>query len=490
MKNKNMQNKKIIEIIKADYFKDFLDLKENNLLLQDELKETYPQITNRLHDTSLSERISEYIFAYDRQNFLDLEQYKKAEETILEGLSSLERFTNYIPLDEEKESPLGFLLIELFPTFLVLRTYEVRGFSYSLKQGRWRISLKETNEQILHFGTLDLVYKRGKFYKDVRLGFRGFGATGTKRTIFHGLPLFYMVEDFEREKHIELPTTITYGDLLRAQRDGLSKKDIISKHLKNAKKLENIVNINKFSLTESYTLIKAATEFDERTFVNFVKWFREKGRYISPSVSTPHSFKYYRTFFICAFILDSIGEYKNLAKEHEVIERTGLYSIARDYVRMCRSRRRKLNINFTSKRKLEEKHDRLYVSIRNKEYRDEKANVPFEIHEDFKPLVKAIKKRDNPFKYLSRPIYLIMEGDKMHHCVGSYIYFVRSGKCVIASVELDNIHYTLELRAVIKDNEVTGYHLAQMQSAYNGGVKKKEHEEFVITFLNNIKLQK
>ena len=485
-----MKSKKIIEIINAGYFKDFLDLKENNLLLQDELKETYPQITNRLNDTSLSERISEYIFAYDRQNFLDLEQYKKAEKTILEGLSSLERFTNYIPLDNEKESPLGFLLIELFPTFLVLRTYEVRSFSYSLKQGRWCISLKETNEQLLHFNTLDLVYKRGKFYKDVRLGFRGFGATGTKQTIFHGLSLFYMVEDFEREKHIELPTTITYGDLLRAQRDGLSKKDILSKHLKNAKKLENIVNVNKFSLTESYTLIKAATEFDERTFVNFVKWFREKGRYISPSASTPHSFKYYRTFFICAFILDSIGEYENSLKEQEIIERTGLYSIARDYVRMCRGRRRKLNINFTSKRKLEEKHDRLYVSIRNKEYRDEKANVPFEIHEDFKPLVKAIKKRDNPFKYLSRPIYLIMEGDKMHHCVGSYIYFVHSGKCVIASVELDNVHYTLEIKAVVKDNEIAGYHLAQMQSAYNGGVKKKEHEEFVITFLNNIKLPK
>lgn len=490
MKNKNIKNTQTIKIINVGYFKNFLDLKENNLLLQDELEETHPQITDRLNATSLSERISEYVFAYDGQIFLDLEQYKKVEKTILEGLSSLERFTNYITLDSEKESPFGFLLIELFPTFLVLRTYEVRGFNYSLKQGRWNTSLKNTNEQILHFDTLDLVYKRGSFYKDVRLGFRGFGATGTKQTIFHGLPLFYIVEDFEKEKHIELPTTITYGDLLRAQRDGLSKKDILSKHLKNAKKLENIVNVNKFSLTESYTLIKAETEFNERTFVNFVKWFREKGRYISPSVNTPYSFKYYRTFFICAFILDSIGEYENLTKEHERIERAGLYRIARDYVRMCRSRRRKLNINFTSKRKLEERHDRLYVSIRNKEFRDKKANVPFKIHEDFKPLVKAIKKRDNPFKYLSRPIYLIMEGDKMHHCVGSYIHYVHSGKCVIASVEMDNIHYTLELRAVIKDNEVAGYHLAQMQSAYNGGVKKKEHEEFVITFLNNIKLPK
>ena len=302
MKNKDIKNTQAIKIINVGYFKNFLDLKENNLLLQNKLEETHPQITDRLNATSLSERISEYVFAYDGQNFLDLEQYKKVKKTILEGLSSLERFTNYITLDSEKESPFGFLLIELFQTFLVLRTYEVRGFNYSLKQGRWNTSLKNTNEQILHFDTLDLVYKRGSFYKDVRLGFRGFGATGTRQTIFHELPLFYMVEDFEREKNIELPTTITYGDLLRAQRDGLSKKDILSKHLKNAKKLENIVNVNKFSLTESYTLIKAATEFDERTFVNFVKWFREKGRYISPSASTPHSFKYYRTFFICAFI--------------------------------------------------------------------------------------------------------------------------------------------------------------------------------------------
>ena len=147
MKSKNTQSKKIIEIINAGYFKDFLDLKENNLLLQDELKEACPQIINRLDNTALSERISEYVFAYDMQNFLDLKQYKKTEKTILEGLSSLERFTNYIPLDSEKESPLSFLLIELFPTFLVLRTYEVIGFNYSLKQGRWGISLKDTNRR-------------------------------------------------------------------------------------------------------------------------------------------------------------------------------------------------------------------------------------------------------------------------------------------------------------------------------------------------------
>ena len=486
MKDKNNLN---LKNINYSYFKDFLDSKNNNLLLHNEFVESY-LCTSKFKKSSFSESISKYVFAYDEQRFLDFEEYKKIEKTTIKDLSPLEKFTDYIRLHEDKNSPLKFLVIELFSTFLTLKTFEIKEFYHYDRNHGWRISLELKNEQIFHYNTLDIVHLKKEHYKDVKLGFKGFGATGTKESIFHGLPLFYLVEDFEREKHIDLPTTISYGDLLRAQRDGLSKKDIISKHLKNAKKLENVVNVNKFSLTESYTLIKAATEFDERSFANFVKWFREKGRYISPSKSTPYSFKYYRMFFICVFILDSIGEYEDLAEKHETIERADLYHVARDYVRMCRDRRRKLNINFTSKRKLEEKHERLYVSIKNKELRDENVNIPFEIHKDFKPLVKAIKKRDNPFKYLSRPISLIMEGDKMHHCVGGYVHSVRSGKCVIATINLDKIHYTLEIRAVVKDNEVAGYHLAQMQSAFNGGIKKKEHEEFVITFLNNIKLPK
>lgn len=42
MKNKNVKNTQAIKIINVGYFKDFLDLKENNLLLQNELEETHP----------------------------------------------------------------------------------------------------------------------------------------------------------------------------------------------------------------------------------------------------------------------------------------------------------------------------------------------------------------------------------------------------------------------------------------------------------------
>ena len=76
----------------------------------------------------------------------------------------------------------------------------------------------------------------------------------------------------------------------------------------------------------------------------------------------------------------------------------------------------------------------------------------------------------------------------MGHCVGSYIGAVEMGECVILTVDLDDIHYTLEVSAVVKDDGLAGYHLCQMQSKYNGGVKNPEHRNQVITFLNNIDL--
>lgn len=324
------------------------------------------------------------------------------------------------------------------------------------------------------------------------MGFGGIGCSGLRETVFKGLPLFFIADDFERDKGLDLPTTITYGDLLRAQRDGLSKKDILQKHLKNAKKLENIVNVNKFTLTEAYTLIKAVTEFDDKTFVNFVKWFREKGRKIQPPKDLPYSFLEYRNFFITVFILDTIGEFEKIMNEPSDklhIRNTDSYITASDYIRMCRTRRRKLKIDFSSMRKLEEKHNKLFVSIRNKEYKNEYSSAPFEIHKKYAPLLKIVRKRDNPFKYLSKPIQLLQEGDRMHHCVGTYIDSVKGGFCVILTVDLEGVHYTLEVRAVEKDQKLVGYHLAQMQTAYNNGVDKEEHRNFVITFLNKIPIK-
>lgn len=478
--------------INSELFKNFLDAKEENLLNKSNFQET--NIYRQFRYLRPADDFYRYVFVYDKKDYLTIDSYIEKEKEYNQKLQGLDEYTASIPVNKTKESLLKLLIVEVYQTFLILKVFSPSHFEYETGYDSWRLVFYEENVQILHYKSLDLVFKkngRNKFAKEVRLGFNGFGGTGLDHTIFKGLPLFYAVEDFERDKKVNLPTTITYGDLLRAQRDGLSRKEILQKHLKNASKLENVVNVNKFSVTEAYTLIKMATEFDDKSFVNFVKWFREKGRFIQPPNNIPYSFKNYRTFYICIFILDVVGEYDTLvffADNPNDIKFEDYYITAKDYVRMCRDRRRKLNINFSSMRKLEENHDKLYASIQNKLLKEENSDEPFEIHEEYKPLIKAVKKRNNPFKYLSKPIDLIIEGNKMHHCVGSYIYSVRRGDCVIVSVVIDQIRYTLEIEAVMKEHEIAGYHLAQMQSIFNGGVKKQEHEDYVISFLNNISL--
>lgn len=492
MKETNNKNKPIQ--IDNLFFEEFLESKQGELFRDSRFKET--EFSERLSPLgSLTKTEERYLFAYDEKHFLDFDEFINKQKSIKDELKLIEKFTNVVKLEDDRVAPLGFLLIRVFSKYLVLENYEARAFWCDKKTSEWHLPVKKTNTQLLHFNSLDLVYKKSglnTYYKEVRLGFGGIGCSGLRETVFKGLPLFFIADDFERDKGIDLPTTITYGDLLRAQRDGLSKKDILQKHLKNAKKLENIVNVNKFTLTEAYTLIKAVTEFDDKTFVNFVKWFREKGRKIQPPKDLPYSFLEYRNFFITVFILDTIGEFEKIMNDPSDklhIRNTDSYITASDYIRMCRTRRRKLKIDFSSMRKLEEKHNRLFVSIRNKEYKNEYSSAPFEIHKEYAPLLKIVRKRDNPFKYLSKPIQLLQEGDRMHHCVGTYIGSVKGGFCVILTVDLEGVHYTLEVRAVEKDQKLVGYHLAQMQTAYNNGVDKEEHRNFVITFLNKIPIK-
>lgn len=492
MKETNNKNKPIQ--IDNLFFEEFLESKQGELFRDSRFKET--EFSERLSPLgSLTKTEERYLFAYDEKHFLDFDEFINKQKSIKDELKLIEKFTNVVKLEDDRVAPLGFLLIRVFSKYLVLENYEARAFWCDKKTSEWHLPVKKTNTQLLHFNSLDLVYKKSglnTYYKEVRLGFGGIGCSGLRETVFKGLPLFFIADDFERDKGLDLPTTITYGDLLRAQRDGLSKKDILQKHLKNAKKLENIVNVNKFTLTEAYTLIKAVTEFDDKTFVNFVKWFREKGRKIQPPKDLPYSFLEYRNFFITVFILDTIGEFEKIMNEPSDklhIRNTDSYITASDYIRMCRTRRRKLKIDFSSMRKLEEKHNKLFVSIRNKEYKNKYSSAPFEIHKKYAPLLKIVRKRDNPFKYLSKPIQLLQEGDRMHHCVGTYIDSVKGGFCVILTVDLEGVHYTLEVRAVEKDQKLVGYHLAQMQTAYNNGVDKEEHRNFVITFLNKIPIK-
>lgn len=471
------------ENINQDLFVNFFKSSKKNILPEIDLR-SY----NIPKKSSINLMTYAYLFAFDGNSYLSAEQLRKLQEKVLGKFKEIYPFTG--SSIEINNSPYNFLLVEVKEECLILSKFTINLVTFSKDENgevKSYFHFKEKDKHILFYESLDVMFVKDKYHKPVRLGFGGLGATEMKETVFKGLPLFYQVEDFERDKIRDWPTTLTYGDLLRAQRDQLNRKELLQKHLKKASDLDGVINFNKFSVTEVYTLVKAATEFEEKTFINFVKWFREKGRYIKLFSYIPYEFKNYRLEIMIAFVLDSIGESGIYEDDDIALEDTSYY-LARDYIRMCRMRRRKVKIDFSSRRKLVEKHDKLFASIENKNLKEKHKNSRFEIYAEYRPLIDTVKKRSNPFKYLQKPIDLVVEGNKMGHCVGSYIGAVDEGECVILTVDLDDVHYTLEVGAVVKDEGVVGYHLCQMQSKYNGGVKNPEHRNQVITFLNNIDL--
>ena len=471
------------ERINQDLFVNFFKSSKNDILPEIDLK------SDNIPKKSFINKMNyAYLFAFDGNSYLSAEQLRKKQEEVLGKFKEISAFIK--TSIEISNSPYNFLLVEVKEECLILSKFTINLVTFSKEEGgevKSYFQFKEEDKHILFYESLDVMFVKDKHHKPVRLGFGGIGATEMKETVFKGLPLFYQVEDFERDKVRDWPTTLTYGDLLRAQRDLLTRKELLQKHLIKASDLDGVINFNKFTVTEVYTLVKAATEFEEKTFINFVKWFREKGRYIKLFSYIPYEFKNYRLEIMIAFVLDSIGE-SGIYEDDDIALEDSSYYLARDYIRMCRTRRRKVKIDFSSRRKLEEKHDKLFASIENKNLKEKHKDSKFEIYAEYRPLIDAVKKRSNPFKYLQKPIDLVVEGNKMGHCVGTYIGSVEMGECVILTIDLDSIHYTLEVSAVVKEEGLVGYHLCQMQSKYNGGVKNPDHRNQVITFLNNIDL--
>lgn len=426
---------------------------------------------------------SRVYIAVSDESYLSQSECSRLKLEFLDLFIPMSPYVDKIPIQENAP----YFILELFITdeLVKIAKWCIKGV-YSLGE-RWALKWERETVHTLFYDSLDIIfYKKGHAHP-VRLGFDGIGGLGLHESLFKGLPLFYQVDDFERDKNQELASTITYGDLLRAQRDGLSRKELLQKHLKKSICLDGVVNFNKFSVTESYMLIKIMTELDEKTFLNFVTWYREKGRYYP--LECRHEFKLQRLTLITMFILETIGDL-NIDTNHDSddiqFNISEHYHTARDYVEMCRGRRRKVKIDFSSGRALTERHDQLYASIKNKLYKDSDYMEDFVIHKEYKPLVKALRKRGSGYKYLSKPVHLVQEGNKMGHCVGGYVWKVKNGRCIIASTMIDGVHYTLEIAAVIKEHELEGYSLEQMQSRFNSGIKDPSHRIQVIDFLNNI----
>lgn len=436
--------------------------------------------------TSDNEENNVVFLAVGEEGYLSQEEYEQKRHDFLENFKGISKYSKNVVI--KQNAPYFLLRLQVEERFLIISKVIIHeanclGFDEDVS---WVANFRLDIEHILFYDSLDLTFRKNGHTAPVRLGFGGIGGLGLQESLFKGFPLFYQVDDFERDKAQELATTLTYGDLLRAQRDGLNKKELIQKHLKKAVDLDGVINFNKFTPTEAYMLVKIMTEMDEKTFANFAKWYRESGRFYKLEIR--HDFKSQRKELITFFIMHSVGQLPLEPTEKCSSQQRENYYIAKDYYTMCKSRRRKLKIDFTSPHALRERHDKIYASIENKELKRDDYQKEFDIRTEYKPLVEALRKRGSGYKYLSKPAKLIQEGNRMGHCVGSYTYSVRQGWCIIATTDISGIHYTLEIAAVIKDHKLEGYSLEQMQSRFNGGIKHPSHEATVIDFLNNIRI--
>lgn len=248
------------ENINQTLFVDFFKSSKNDILPEIDLKSD-----NIPKKKFINEMNYAYLFAFDGNSYLSVEQLRKLQEKVLGNFKEIHPFVG--ASIEISNSPYNFLLVEVKEECLILSKFTINLVAFNEDEDgevKSYFLFKEEDKHILFYESLDVMFIKDKHYKPVRLGFGGIGATEMKETVFKGMPLFYQVEDFERDKVRDWPTTLTYGDLLRAQRDSLNRKELLQKHLKKASDLDGVINFNKFTVTEVYTLVKAATEFEEK----------------------------------------------------------------------------------------------------------------------------------------------------------------------------------------------------------------------------------
>lgn len=149
--------------------------------------------------------------------------------------------------------------------------------------------------------------------------------------------------------------------------------------------------------------------------------------------------------------------------------------ILSDFINMSIQNNEKISLKRTSIKKIIEDHDRLVLKTQLKHYK-----VRLKIDKKFDNL-----KLSKEFLLLKTTKEIIKEGIIQNHCVASYIPKVNEGKCVIYTVDYNDIKYTLEIGYTPK----AGYSLRQIQGYSNREIVPEELIEKIKVQLkeNNIK---
>ena len=194
----------------------------------------------------------------------------------------------------------------------------------------------------------------------------------------------------------------------------------------------DFVNWNKCNIAWGYLLMKL---FPQVTTESRNMLLNMKYDYLSddPMDKNVQSFMY-------DFILDRLDPSSYPVVNGKKINREHMFIIVCDYVRSCKTTKRKINLCFTSGKKLAEAHDDMQVIIRSKYT----PKIKIKSNSKFNNLRKLLP---DDFEQIKTKRRIVEEGVKMHHCVASYASLVNSDTCAIYSLVYEDKRYTIEFRS-------------------------------------------
>lgn len=262
-----------------------------------------------------------------------------------------------------------------------------------------------------------------------------------------------------KENNAQLP--LTWNEVLSNK----NKATIFGKrqNIKVGKK----ANKRTFLANYSSEYIKRKNIFSQKEFQRFENWLSSGGLrenipegILKGNKKHVEGYNGFRTFMeeLLIYYLQEVS-LKNLKTKQADKE---LNQLLEDTVRMTIKLKKKENtFNLTSISGLTKFHDELLYEFNRK--MTQKTNYTFKIHEEFLPLVQALRYKKK-LKRLKTPLELLNEGKKMANCVGSYDDLVKAGRCIIYHYDSPETGKPYTIEIIIKQDK---YYINQHYGKYN-----------------------
>lgn len=358
-------------------------------------------------------------------------------------------------------------------TYLRIKKYSIYAY-----EGDWSFSLKLEYTRILFYETLDYVRctSTGKYFK-CKISETGFAGLdyAFKEPLFLDLPLFQLVKDITEEqgyldKHGFISrTTVTYDDLLKAQKEEKTRNQLLLTKYKRLSPLANQINMNKYKIYEIYALMKLKPRLTDTEFKRVTQWYVQNKSQVLRKV-TDEEYQIKDLFDAKHLYINYLSARFNRKKDYDDDE----YIIISDVLDMAKNIAKKVECPMKTWKSFINYHNELAIKERNKMIKKNLGTTSIVLPEKWNPLVtklKTLKQVD----VLDTVNKLIVEGNQMHHCVASYAKRVQKGQCLIFSIVIEGTRHTVEVTARGRKN--IKYRVNQIQRKYNMKPNQKAVKE-------------